>query len=109
MLCLLTAGCADVEEEIVHLEVLERCFFLIGNHTACAVCKAHLNVDEIAAEQTANVRESQKTIGVNIGDNNADGVHMRRKHNFAAGPASGREAFLRQMRLPSASVVTSSR
>ena len=66
------------------------------------LAKADGDVHEIRVVQAADLREADKAVLVDIGRDNADRVHVRGEQHLLPAP------FLRQIRLPSASVVMSS-
>ena len=84
------AGCADVHKQMLHLQVLKGGLFFVGDHTPHAVGKPYLNVDEVAAEQTADRGKPQKAVVIDEGDDNAQRVHVSGQQDFAAAFRPGR-------------------
>ena len=74
-------GSADIHVAGVQLEPLELRFLLFDKHTPHPVFKAHPGVQGLAGGDAAHPAQTEETLLLDVGDNEADGVHVGAQHH----------------------------
>ena len=85
--CLLPAGCADVNVEVIQFDRL-LLFFILGqgDHAPHSVLKHHALAADVPVRQPAQAAEAEVSLLFNVGDHQADAVHMGREHQLFPRP-----------------------
>ena len=78
-------GSADIHIAGVQLEPLELRFLLLGKYTPHPVFKAYRGVQSLAGGDAAHPAQTEEPFLLDVGDNEANGVHVGAQHHPGAG------------------------